>query len=221
MLKKQKVLFYIHGIGKENDVISVCKSLSYSLKDVKVIPIIWYDIFDNYEKEFIDKYNSVLDDKRKWLIYYAGDIILYEKMKDIIFKKLSNKLYEYIDCDINILAHSLGSVIISDFLYDNNSIKINNLFTVGSPLAVYSIRYGTENFNKPIKNCNNWINIWNSYDVVSYPLKKLNNEYNKVVNKDIDIKCGSLFLRLIGLAHLSYFNENKFYDIIKKEWKYD
>lgn len=215
-----QVCFYIHGIGLRNDVSAICKELQCNLRNTIVIPIIWSEILDQYEKQFVERYSFIMGFIRKFSVYYAGDIVIYEKMKEVIFQLLDSHIAKYIDTyDISIVAHSLGSVIASDYLYDNPKLKIKNFFTVGSPIALYSLRYGIENFCKPISNTENWINIWNKYDVVSYPLKKLNAAYDGVVKKDIGFHKGSIFLKLLKLSHVTYFKKHTFYKHISQNWK--
>lgn len=214
----KKVCFYIHGIGYKNNSEDIQQILKKSLKDVEIVLINWHDIFDKFEDEFIKKY-EVTETLRKYSAYYAGDIILYEKLKSLIFHIICSKVKEYKNYELNFVAHSLGSVILSDFLYENKHLLVNNFFSIGSPIAIYSMRYGIENFDKPINNCDNWINIWNTYDSISYPLKILNTNYNLVVNKDIDFNKTSLLGRFLKLEHLIYFKGNKLEKLIKENWK--
>lgn len=211
------IIIYIHGIGKSNDTIDVCDKLQKKT-GIETIPFSWSDLFDTYEKEFVHVYSDNMCRIREWSVYYVGDIIIYEKMKSLLFNKLTDLFSELTDRNINIVTHSLGGVIISDFLYDNPNINITNMFTIGCPLALYSLRYGTNNFNKPINNVSNWINIWNEYDAISYPLKKLNKEYDFVVRKDINISIGNIIERILKIAHGKYFDNEKTYKIIKENW---
>jgi len=90
-----------------------------------------------------------------------------------------------------IVSHSLGTVIASDGIYDltkNHRFPQNLSFevfiTMGSPIALYSLRYGIENFTRPIRP-KVWLNFYYPQDPIGYPLKPLNPAYNSAVTEDI------------------------------------
>jgi len=213
-----KVCFFIHGIGNNNNTDKMCSCIKNILPDIEIVPIKWSDVLDTYELGFILKYSNIIGSIRKTLIYYAGDVIIYESFKTKIHERLRSYFKNYSDCEINVITHSFGSIIISDFLYDHPLYKAKNFFTIGSPLAFYSLRYGVDNFNKVINNVDNWINVWNYYDAVSYPLKPLNKEYDRVVKKDIDYNKSGLIGLFFKLAHSVYFSSNNLNKIIKENW---
>jgi len=73
---------------------------------------------------------------------------------------------------LTVIAHSLGSVITSDGLYDltkNNALPPNltldRFFTMGSPIALYGLRYGLANFVRPIRP-KLWINFFYPQDLL-------------------------------------------------------
>lgn len=119
---------------------------------------------------------------------------------------------------VTFIAHSLGTVIASDFIYDRQEkkdfgdFKLNNLFTMGSPIALFALRWGAEAFNKPIRiddpnGC--WVNILDTDDPVAYPLKDLNKEYNAVVLADKEVNVGPF-----GASHVRYWKNEEVHKII-------
>lgn len=118
------------------------------------------------------------------------------------------------------VSHSLGTVISSDFVYDlqkrngefHQNLTLWNFFTMGSPLALFSLQYGPELFKSPIHledSRGKWINILDADDVIAYPLKPLNEEYAKLVDSDMYIETG-----LLGVAHIRYWNNTKVHEVI-------
>jgi hypothetical protein len=215
-----KEFYYLHGIGKNNKTDKICNDLNKQFNGkIKFTPIPWFSIFDNVQIEFLKTYKEY-DFKifngsiKKFVIYFGGDIIVYENLKKEIFK-LINKTIDKTK-EINFLTHSLGGVIISDFLYNNPDIKVKNLITTGNPLALYSLRYGINNFTKTINNTEKWVNVWNKYDSLSFPLKCLNQQYSDIVTEDIDLKKGNLIERIFKISHFSYLKNKNLFKIINK-----
>ncbi|MCR4337025.1 MAG: DDHD family phospholipase [Candidatus Omnitrophica bacterium] len=127
---------------------------------------------------------------------------------------------------VTFIAHSLGTVIASDFIWDRQNekdfgdFKLSNFFTMGSPIALFALRWGAELFNKPIRmddpnGC--WINILDKDDPIAYPLKELNKEYKHAVLADEEINVGPL-----GVAHVKYWKSEQVHKIIAhklaKDW---
>jgi hypothetical protein len=116
----------------------------------------------------------------------------------------------------------------SDYIYEQNnpmsetsgpkvmkdSFVLQNLFTVGSPLSLFSLRFGgPQMFTTPVSveaPTGRWINIYDEDDPVGMPLKVLNTAYDKVVLKDVLINAG-----VYGVSHRGYFKKrSKALDVI-------
>ncbi len=130
---------------------------------------------------------------------------------------------------LTIVAHSLGCVVASDFLWDRTKARategeigfhptffLRNLFTVGSPLALFSLSFGgPEVFNQPVKvesDDGRWVNIYDRDDPVAMPLKPLNSAYDRVVLADARVQAG-LYL----VAHDGYFRNGPCLDAIARK----
>ena len=118
------------------------------------------------------------------------------------------------------VAHSLGSVILSDFVYDAQAaagpgalrarygLALRALFSLGSPLALYALRYPHLGFDRPIALDGDarWVNALYRPDVIAYPLGPAGPAYAAAVEDWI------LPLRWwpwywTPLAHLAYWND--------------
>ncbi len=121
---------------------------------------------------------------------------------------------------LTFISHSLGTVISSDFVYDrqkrngelHRNLTLWNFFTLGSPLALFSLQFGPELFKSPIHledSRGKWLNILDADDVIAYPLKPLNEEYAKLVDADMYIEAG-----LLGIAHIRYWNNITVHKVI-------
>ncbi|MDD5019642.1 MAG: hypothetical protein PHH75_04815 [Candidatus Omnitrophica bacterium] len=146
------------------------------------------------------------------------DIVAYHNK--VNYRQIHNRLQEGIDRlragsaarGITFIAHSLGTVIASDYVYDaqeglNNRSKdfrCANIFTLGSPLALFALQYGPEGFQKPItieEENGRWVNILDVDDPIGYKLKLLNDAYDRAVLKDQEVNTG-----LFGFSHLKYWD---------------
>jgi hypothetical protein len=118
---------------------------------------------------------------------------------------------------LTIVSHSLGTVISSDYIYDqgkrrrmegkvgfHEKTRLENFFTVGSPLALFSLKYGgPDAFQNPISvegPRGRWVNIRDTNDPIGMPLKTLNEAYGKVVLKDARVHAGPYLV-----SHQRYF----------------
>lgn len=126
--------------------------------------------------------------------------------------------------NLTLISHSLGTVIASDFVWEaqkpgkllERKLFLSNFFTMGSPLPLFSLRFGgPEVFNKPITIQDaegKWVNIYDKDDPIAYPLKPLNEAYDQTVWKDQEVNVG-----LFGLAHVNYWASPQVHTIIAEK----
>jgi hypothetical protein len=232
-------------------------------------PIYWGSIFNERENEMWKSLSTGarLDFTkiRKFVVQFFGDAIAYQpsdnpnpnyiKVHEIVaraLQKLSRNAGA--DAPLFIVAHSLGTVITSNYFYDlqyiphkiHNSVKqemhetplekgetLAGFYSLGSPLALWSLRYA--DFDKPISvpspNLENyypdlscgWVNMYDKDDVFGYPLKPLNNAYNKAIDQEIEINSGNIINSWTPLSHMYYFTTKEIIkqigDDLAESWK--
>ncbi len=130
---------------------------------------------------------------------------------------------------VTVVAHSLGAVIATgtiDHLKASNTLPLNlelrHMFTMGSPVAVYGLRYGFSNFDKPTE-VDEWVNLFYSHDLIGYPLQPLGGQWRTRV-RDVELSSGGgvglgrrVFRSVVGrvnfarnvLSHGWYFNDSR------------
>ena len=88
---------------------------------------------------------------------------------------------------LTVIGHSLGSVIATGTLDDLRAtgrfpanLELKHLFTLGSPIAVYGLRYGLDNF-KPRSLMGHWVNYYYGHDMIGYPLQPLGGPWASAV----------------------------------------
>ncbi len=161
---------------------------------------------------------------------FIGDILAYRDPDAamLVYAHLDNVLFKWNQdtsgkkAPLTFIAHSLGTVISSDYIYNqtkggkrfNDHLIFENLFTIGSPIALFSLRYGDDPdaFSKPIQVESKeglWLNIFDDDDPVGMPLKGLNEAHKKAVSQDIQVDAG-----LFGVSHTGYFDNAAVLDLI-------
>ncbi|MFG6495113.1 chemotaxis protein [Fictibacillus sp. UD] len=189
----------LHGIGDQTEDFSdlfsevLTKRFSQNIKpyfptpekELIIQPIYWGSVFNEKENVLWQKLNqeTELDFKklRQFVIHFFGDAIAYQptdhhnpnyiKVHEVYargLKILSEKAGE--DAPLFVVAHSLGTVITSNYFYDlqfisdriHEDIKqtinetplekgdtLTGFYSLGSPLALWSLRYA--DFDVPIQ----------------------------------------------------------------------
>jgi len=190
-------------------------------------------------------------DLRRFMVDFAGDAIAYQptprrrEVYDAVHAVLASSLRALArsagpDAPLCVIAHSLGTIIASNYLYDlsqsrrpgmvskavravKKSTPLENgetlalLYTLGSPLAIWSLRY--EDFGVPISVpspalaahhaglVGEWVNFYDSDDVFGYPLRGLNEAYARAVSRDVPVNVGSPITSWNPLSHGGYWTD--------------
>lgn len=246
----KQVVLYIHGIGVQNwgyAKQSIAKLKDAFIRNlIKKHPdinntdlvcreVLWAAKTGRAQANLLQKINETDDlrwnDLREFMVDFAGDVIAYHRSgKNSVYDEIHAEITAQIsfainecnseDVELTFIAHSLGTVIVSDYLYDQsinsesseNSITATNLFTLGSPLAIWLLGLGDmSNANKPIlvKRPNGvWVNIIDNEDIIAYPLRNINSFYRQAVDKDLIAEVGLPQLPGLGpLSHMSYITD--------------
>jgi hypothetical protein len=157
---------------------------------------------------------------------------IYDRVHQVFadtLKKLADKAGD--KAPLCIIGHSLGSVIASNYIWDlqNGAMQINFgntplekgetlalYYTLGSQIALWRLRH--DDFGTPIAIPSpklsehypnlegGWINFYDRDDLLGYPIKAINDEYNKVVKADIEVNAGNIFTNwtpFSGIVNLS------------------
>jgi len=155
--------------------------------------VYWADILDGDEKTLCErlKYPRGL---RNLAAMFAGDVIGYSGEK---YKRIQDRFKDVLSqvktpSKVILVGHSLGTVIMTDAIYNHrfmlktfpDEYKLDGVVTAGSPIALYSLRYGPDQFQAPIQP-RKWINIRYPRDLIGYPLRPLNKAYGLAVHEDL------------------------------------
>lgn len=183
-----KTIVFIHGIADQTTGYSnklYDNILHYSDRSSKVLKqkeIMWADVthdltcrFNRFQyvkpkkKGKSDKIKKGIDPLVLQVLYYAKD---KKKQNDILARVHS--CMAKLRGDVVVIAHSLGSVIMFDYLmgFANNvlpaNIKVSHFITMGSPIPLFVSGHGhcSSNLTLP-SNVEKWTNIIDPDDCVA------------------------------------------------------
>ena len=175
---------------------------------------------------------------RARVVPFVSDLLAYQRAdaKELIYRELDAAVSRLASrtaptpTPLSVIAHSLGTVIASDYLWDRthpnspqrlSGLQLANFFTLGSPMAFYALRYagGVEAFDQPITmawpgGC--WVNCYHPDDPLATPLRRLNAAYEQAVLQDAEVRSGTLLK-----AHTSYWSDPAVHRIISHKLALD
>ncbi|HTN43678.1 MAG TPA: hypothetical protein VMN77_07765 [Nitrospiria bacterium] len=250
-------ILIIHGMGDQPKDFSIGfqkellskfnTSLAYLAKDYAVskpsgaepmnfISGWWAPVMDATQKELERRiYNKKIPFLRKFGMGFMGDVVAYQgrPVYNEIHRHLAEALRAHLKSGsghLTIIAHSLGSVIASDFVYDHTlkigktfqdgfGVSFSNFFTLGSPLVLYAMRSANgeafspgrllDHFDRPVRvesetGC--WLNLVDDNDIIGYPIKTINRFYREAVTADLTVDVGDFLTRWNPLSHAHYWD---------------
>ncbi|MBK8023289.1 MAG: hypothetical protein IPK19_18130 [Chloroflexi bacterium] len=255
----------VHGIGSQDQTFAdkMIAELRWRCgeqvsADLVMRGVHWAPILRDVETELIARTTAGGPQRqaflRRFLIELMGDAFAYQPVRsdrtvyDSIhaliaetLRLLSEEAGPY--APLCIVAHSLGTIIASNFIYDlqvesfrpmigertreemgspatplEAGETLSLLYTLGSPLAIWSLRYA--NFGKPITmpapHLNRyfpdlkgeWVNFYDADDMVGFPIKTLNEYYGAMVTEDRPVNVGRIIESWNPLSHLGYWTDD-------------
>lgn len=194
----------------------------------------------------------------RWLlVHFVGDAVAYQhapgqrEVYDEIHRVFASALRRVAeragaDQPLCVLAHSLGSVIASNYFYDlqaqaggrdilsedlrseigatplEHGETFSGFYTFGSPIALWSLRHAE--FGNPTRvPRGEWLNFFDRDDVIASPLQPLNDAYERAVSEDVEVSLGGLLSGWNPLAHTGYWSAAPVIDRIARSmgdlWK--
>ncbi len=273
-MPQQLAVAIVHGIGSQGPNFSDAMQAKLverfaararitfaSANDVlQFQPVYWAPVLSKREtklwSKLTDGKNLDWTAMRRFMVEFAADAIAYQPMPSernvyadvhgVFADALSNVARRAgPDVPLVVIAHSLGTVIASNYFYDLQEspkrasakrpdlvpksvrAKIGDtplergetlswLFTMGSPIGLWSLRYENPDFGVPIRvpseafteehrelRCG-WVNLYDEDDVIAYPLKDL---YPGAILEDAQVNVGNLLSSWNPLSHGGYWTD--------------
>lgn len=230
----------------DRDIALMKKALGEHAEHVAFSSYCWQSLIEPRERELMQKHPRVRwRFLRKLLASYGGDAICYQPRHglDSFYREahrgfdealaiLSHKMAK--DGKLVIVAHSLGTIITNNFIWDyqnNNSVgaaayepnghaldRLSVIYTLGSPLAIWSMRFpdGGAPITLPDKCL--WRNIYSPADIIGWPIRTINPAYLWMPGlKDFRMWVGGIFTRWNPGSHLAYSRSKKIVKMIASD----
>jgi hypothetical protein len=262
--RKKIAVAVVHGMGNQDA--DFIKRIEADLRarthdvcgdDVVIRPVYWAEVMRKTRNTLWQRtqeggeldYDSI----RTAMIHFLGDALayqpapkdrsIYDDMHTVYTQALHHLAQEAGEtAPLVIIAHSFGTIITSNFLYDlqhpaiiseqvrdqmhdsplEKGETLVKLFTLGSPLALWSLRYS--DFGVPIDvpvsaldthhptlreaiDCG-WVNYYDKDDVIAFPIKTLNEAYEQAVSADYEVNVGNFMASWNPLSHLYYWTDD-------------
>jgi hypothetical protein len=186
----------------------------------------------------LGKYKLGLGSIRQFMIEFLGDVSAYQPLDDShsvydsihkVIKEGLNKLAQKAgpDAPLCIVAHSLGTVITYNFLHDifkdppkgvsrlEQGKTLRWLYTMGSPIPMFALR---EKNPKPLP-ISVWKNFYSPTDIISYPLKAINENFKNSNIEDIAINVGNILTSWNPASHIEYWTDEEVLSVIVNDLK--
>jgi len=135
------------------------------------------------------------------------------------------------DKPLVVMAHSLGSVIMSDYIWDRQTGKdeerfgvssfermetMAGLVTLGSNIPLFtldcaevaSIEFPPPELPEKFRKRAKWLNLYDSDDVLGWPLKPLSPGYAEAVTEDMEVNVGNILPSWNPANHAGYWTDD-------------
>lgn len=251
-------ILVVHGIGVQEPGFAddFIEKMEEQLADLGIAPdevewerAFWADLLTFRENRLWADLsrNSDLDwvSVRKFIINVLADAIAYQRVpgkQDDMYRNIHGRIHEHLgklrtalgsqDRPLVVIAHSLGSVILSNYIWDEQSGKgpgqnrfermetLAGMVTFGSNIPLFSLaldQADIKSFEFPPAGLPanlipraKWLNFFDADDVLGYPLKPLSPSYDKAVTEDREINVGNLFTSWNPISHTEYWSDGDF-----------
>jgi hypothetical protein len=211
----------------------------------------WADVLNAREADLWDdmsRDNDLdLSKVRKFVLNALGDAVAYRQTDGIaggVYDRIHDKMHGHLaalaaqldheQCPVIVLAHSLGAVIMSDYIWNEqrrNALargrspiermeSLCGIVTFGCNIPLFTLAFRKEdvkaitfpapNLPEPVALEAQWLNYYDPDDVLGWPLKPLSTSYNAAVTQDIGINVGNIFTSWSPMSHGEYWTDNSF-----------
>lgn len=228
--------------GSDPDQISF-RPVHWAPKLIKKEEDLWKNVSKSDELDWVKI--------RKFIINSFGDAVAYNQRKpneiyDKVHKRIHDELvamrkddFKNHDKPLVLMGHSLGSHILSNYVwdrekgYDPNEFgskplermeTLTGIITFGCCIPLFtlalsdieSIKFPNEKLDENLKKAAKWLNFYDPDDALGYPLRGLSSSYEKAVKKDIRINVGDILTQWNLASHQRYWTDNDFTKPVSK-----
>ncbi len=181
---------------------------------------------------------------RKFFTNAFGSVSAYQALPnrcDNVYDKIHGTVHNSLkalraklggaDKPLVVIAHSLGSVIMSNYIWDRQKGKdeasfggsafermetLAGLVTLGSNIPLFtlacdpvvSIEFPPPALPEKLRKSAKWLNLYDSDDVLGWPLKPLSGSYGESVTTDMEVNVGNILTNWNPANHAAYWTDD-------------
>lgn len=181
---------------------------------------------------------------RKFFINAFGNITAYQTphdRRDSTYYKIHDLVHNSIKLlkgrldgenrPLVVIAHSLGSVIMSNYIWDRQKGRdegryggsafermetLAGLVTLGTNIPLFtlavdpvtSIEFPPPGLPEKLRKKAKWLNMYDSDDVLGWPLKSLSRTYADAVTEDMEVSVGNILTAWNPANHAAYWTDD-------------
>lgn len=221
------------------------------LDDLVFKPVFWGDILNSGEDKLWSalqmtgelRWNRV----RRFMLEFLGDVVAYQPSAtrrqnyDRVHERLAETLKTLADTpDVGaqgplcVIGHSLGTIIAHNYFFDmtyrlapsgQSALELGHtltlFYTLGSPLAIWSLRYAQDYKPLPFPGREvrtffphakpKWVNFYDRDDVFANPVRVLSEEHVQLIRDQIlfdqQVDSGYFGVSWTPFSHLHYWTD--------------
>jgi hypothetical protein len=208
---------FVHGVGEQgsNFAADAIKLLRGALakRGVKLVAgVVHYaPLADEYERTFLQaaqKQGSRGNAAQRLVVGTLADALAYQsnaRLRERIMYLVDWEYSRLRAGSVHIFAHSLGGLVMTDWLRSRKNVRPLKLWTMGSNLGLFNLG---QPFDCPpaLLNDGVWTNLWDDRDMLGFPLRA-QAAFSQV--QDVEVRVGSWLTGWTGLAHTKYWGDRK------------
>jgi pimeloyl-ACP methyl ester carboxylesterase len=256
MNKKVGVLF-VHGMGSTMDdfahdtiqeIRNRVSGRGLNRDDIAWESVYWAPVLSPRETQLWVDLSAENDlnwaKLRKFFINSFGNVTAYQSVHERnndVYSQIHKMVHESLkelraklggaDKPLIVVAHSLGSVIMSNYIWDRQQGKdpeqfgatafermetLAGLVTLGTNIPLFTLAHDPVaciDFPPPalpenLKQRAKWLNFYDSDDVLAWPLKPLSMRYAETVTEDIEVSVGNILTAWNPANHAAYWTDD-------------
>jgi hypothetical protein len=252
----------VHGMGSQQEdfaeilINDLTRGLGDKANNVCFLPCWWSPVLSQHQQSVWQK---VVRNKkmklvawRKQILTILGDPVSYLSSYYKPDKKDYNEIHLSIRDSLGhlnqltgkhgkvplmILAHSLGSVIVSNYLWDEQTGRgvgrnafercdtLVKLITFGSTIPLFlppgkstkCIEFPTHNLGKRFRKTAAWTNVFGRFDLLGFPIEGIWDDNSGTQINDVSIDPGNICKAFTPFCHTEYTRDTTFQLIVTNQ----
>lgn len=251
----------VHGVGTQDErfadafwekLVGEIRARGFDPSRVRWRPAFWADVLaakqrDLWRRLRLDRLRwdplrrfvvDVLGDATAYRVTGRGHRDVYKAIQEVIRRNLADlrKQLGELDKPLVVVAHSLGSHIISNYTWDAQHERrrlyadfdewsafermetLTGIVTVGSPIPLFTLAYEDVkaitfpplSLPEHLRGAARWLNLFDADDVLGYPLRGLSDSYAQAVGEDREINVGGPVNSWNPTSHGKYWGDGNF-----------